>query len=94
MFATHSVVVTCHFLFVSSRSPSRPISSLSVSSFLLGMVISETGSVRENSSPLLRAHGVYGISTSMAFLRNWLVPSVGGRNLQVILSGLPAAFFV
>ena len=73
---TQSVVFTGHFLFMSSRSPSRPISSLSVSSFLLGMIISETGSVREDPSPPLRAHGVCGISTSVAFLRNWLVPRV------------------
>ena len=73
---TQSVVVTGHFLFVSSLSPSRPISSLSVSSFLLGMIISETRSVREDPSPPLRAHGACGISTSVAFLRNWLVPRV------------------
>ena len=48
---TQSVVVTGHFLFLYSRSPSRPILSLSVSSFLLGMVICETGSVQEDSSP-------------------------------------------
>ena len=71
-----SVMVTGHFLFVSSRSPSCLIWSLSMSSFLLWMVISETGSVREDPSPPLRAHGVCGISTSVAFLRNWLVPRV------------------
>ena len=73
---TQSVVSTGHFLLVSSRSPSRPISSLSMSSFLLGLNISETGSVREDPSPPLRAHGVCGISTSVAFLRNRLVPRV------------------
>ena len=77
MFATHSIGdVAGHFLFVSSRSPSRPISSLSMSSFLLGMIISETGSVQEDPSPPLQAHGVCGISTSVAFLRDWLVPRV------------------
>ena len=59
---------------------------------LLEMVISEAGSVREDPTPPLRAHGVRGVSTSVAFLRTGLISSVGGRNLQVDLSGLPASF--
>ena len=55
------VVVRAGSLFVSSRSPSRPISRLTVS-FFLGVVISEAGSVRDDVAPPLRAHGVRGVS--------------------------------
>ena len=67
---TQLVVVAAHSLCLLDQ-PLAPILRLSVSSFLLGMVFSEAGSVWEGPTPPVRAHGVRGVSTSVAVLRNW-----------------------
>ena len=72
---TQSVVVRVHSSFVSPRSPSRPISRNAVS-FFLREVISEAGAVRDDAAPPLRAHSVRGVSTSVAFFRNWSISKV------------------
>ena len=40
------------------------------------MVFSEAGSVREGPTLPMQAHGVRGVSTSVAVLRNWLISRV------------------
>ena len=60
-----------HRLFVSPRCPSRSISKNAVS-FLLRDVISSAGASRLEVGRL-RAHDVRGVSTSVAFRRNWSV---------------------
>ena len=72
---TSSVVVRASSLFVSPRSPSRPISKNAVSYFLRE-VISEAGAVRQDVAALLRAHSVRGVATSVSFLRNWSISKV------------------
>ena len=72
---TQLVVARAHSLFVSTRSPSRPISRNAVS-FFLREVISEAGTVRDVAAPPLQAHSVHGVSTSVAFLRNWSISKV------------------
>ena len=72
---TSSVVVRASSLFVSPRSPSRPISKNAVSYFLRE-VISEAGAVRQDVAAPLRAHSVRGVATSVSFLRNWLISKV------------------
>ena len=59
---TSSVVVRAYSLFVSPRSPSRPISKNAVSYFLRE-VISEAGAVRADVAAPLRAHSVQGVAT-------------------------------
>ena len=54
---TSSFVVKASSLFVSPRSPSRPISKNAVSYFLRE-VISEAGAVRQDVTTPLRAHSV------------------------------------
>ena len=39
-------------------------------------VISEAGAVRDDAAPPFRAHCVCGVSTSVTFLRNWLISKV------------------
>ena len=70
-----SFVVRASSLFVSSRSPSRPISKNAVSYFLRE-VISEAGAVRQDVATPLRAHSVRGVATSVSFLRNWSISKV------------------
>ena len=70
-----SFVVRASSLFVSSRSPSRPISKNAVSYFLRE-VISEAGAVRQDVATPLRAHSGRGIATSVSFLRNWSISKV------------------
>ena len=62
-------------LFVSPRSPSRAISKNAISYFLQE-VISGDGAVRGDEGPPLRAHSIRRVSTSAAFLQNWLVSKV------------------
>ena len=63
-----------HRLFVSPRRPSRAMSKNAVS-FFLREVISAAGAARPQVGSL-RAHEVRGVSTSVAFHRNWSVTSV------------------
>ena len=72
---TSSFVVRASSLFVSPRSPSRPISKNAVSYFLRE-VISEAGVVRQDVAAPLRAHSVRGVTTSVSFLQNWLISKV------------------
>ena len=71
---TWSVVVRASSLFVSPRSPSRPISKNAV--LFLREVISEAGAVRADVAAPLRAHSVRGVATSVSFLRNWSISKV------------------
>ena len=57
-----------------------------MSSFLLELIISETWYVWEDPSPPLRARGVCDISTSWAFLRNWLVPRSSSVAFRLLFS--------
>ena len=75
MRRTSSFVVRASSLFVSPRSPSRPISKNAVSYFLRE-VISEAGAVRQDVAAPLRAHSVRGVATSISFLRNWSISKV------------------
>ena len=75
LWRTQSFVVRAHTLFVSPRSPSRPILRNAVLYFLRE-VISEAGAVRADMASPLRAHSVRGVSTSVAFLRNWSISKV------------------
>ena len=77
---TRSVVVRASSLFVSLRSPSRPISN--AVSYFLREVISEAGAVRADVAAPLRAHSARGVATSVSFLRNWSISKV----LEVELS--------
>ena len=72
---TSSFVVRASSLFVSPRSPSRPISKNAVSYFLRE-VISEAGAVRQDVATPLCAHSVRGVATSVSFLRNWSISKV------------------
>ena len=72
---TSSFVVRASSLFVSPRSPSRPISKNTVL-YILREVISEAGPVRQDVAAPLRAHSVRGVATSVSFLRNWSISKV------------------
>ena len=72
---TRTVVARPSSLFVSPRSPSRPISKNAVSYFLRE-VISEAGAVKDGAATPLRAHSVRGVATSASFLRNWSISKV------------------
>ena len=61
-------------LFVAPRCPSRALSKNAVS-FFLRDVIRGAGAARPEVGPL-RAHGVRGVSTSVAFACNWSVVAV------------------
>ena len=61
-------------LFVSPSRPSRPLSKNAIS-FFLRDVISHAGASRPEVGRL-RAHDIRGVSTSVAFHRNWSVSSV------------------
>ena len=61
-------------LFVSPSRPSRPLSKNAVS-FFLRDVISSAGASRPEVGRL-RAHDIRGVSTSVAFHRNWSVSTV------------------
>ena len=63
-----------HRLFVSPRRPTRPLSKNTVSFFLHDMVSSAGASGPEVGR--IRAHDIRGVSTSVAFHRNWSVSSV------------------
>ena len=67
--------VSCVFLFVSPRSPSRQFSK-NVVSFFLMEVISGAGTVRGDVVTPLRAHGFRGATTSTVFMQNWSVSMV------------------
>ena len=72
---TSSVVVRASSLFVSPRSPSRPISKNAVSYFLRE-VISEAGAVRQDVAAPLHAYSVRGVATSVSLLRNRSISKV------------------
>ena len=72
---TSSFVVRTSSLFVSPRSPSRPISK-NVVSYFLREVISEAGAIRQDVAAPLRAHSVRGVTTSVSFLQNWSISKV------------------
>ena len=72
---TSSFVVRASSLFVSPRSPSRPISKNAVSYFLRE-VISEAGAIWQDVAAPLRAHSGRGATTSVSFLRNWSISKV------------------
>ena len=61
-------------LFVSPSRPSRPLSKNAIS-FFLRDVLSNAGASRPEVGRL-RAHDIRGVSTSVAFHRNWSVSSV------------------
>ena len=63
-----------HHLFVSPRCPSRSLSKNAIS-FFLRDVISSAGASRPEVGRL-GAHDVRGVSTSIAFHRNWSVSAV------------------
>ena len=81
-----SVVVRASSLFVSPRSPSRPISKNAVSYFLRE-VISEAGAIRQDVAAPLRAHSVRGVATSCFFPAELVdLQGAGGHNLTIELS--------
>ena len=63
-----------HRLFVSPRRPTRPLSKNAVS-FFLRDVITSAGASRPEVGRV-RAHDIRGVSTSVAFHRNWSVSAV------------------
>ena len=63
-----------HCLFLSPRRPTRPLSKNAVS-FFLRDVISSAGASRSEVGRI-RAHDIRGVSTSVAFHRNWSVSAV------------------
>ena len=71
---TKSVPARAATLFVSPHCPSRATSKNSVSYFLReGISGAEAfgGGGGGDEGPLLRAHSIYGVSTSAVFLQNW-----------------------
>ena len=62
-------------LFVSPQCRYKAISKNAVSSFLRER-ISGAGALRVDGDRTLRAHSIRGVSTSMAFVRNWSVSQV------------------
>ena len=62
-------------LFVSPRCPTRPISKNAVS-FFLREVIHGAGALRGVEGASVRAHSIRGVSTSVAFMRNWSISKV------------------
>ena len=66
LWRTSSVVVRASSLFVSPRSPSRPISK-NADSYFLREVISEAGAVRQGVAAPLRAQGAGGRNLAIEF---------------------------
>ena len=62
-------------LFVSPCSPSRAMSKNAISYFLREVILGAGAVIGDEGLPL-RAHSICGISTSAAFLQNWLVSKV------------------
>ena len=71
---TTSLAPLCHRLFVSPRRPSRPLSKNAASFFLRELISAAWASRPEVGR--VRAHGVHGVSASVAFHRNWSVSAV------------------
>ena len=71
---TRPIAPVRHRLFVSPRRPSRAMSKNAVS-FFLREVIHEAGASRPEVGSV-RAHEIRGVSTSVAFHRNWSVSAV------------------
>ena len=71
---TRPLAPVCHRLFVSPRRPSRTLSKNAVS-FFLRDVITAAGAARPEVGSV-RAHDILGVSTSVAFHRNWSVSAV------------------
>ena len=71
---TRPLVPVRHHLFVSPRRPSRALSKNAVS-FFLRDVITTAGAARPEVGSV-RAHDIWGVSTSVAFHRNWSVSAV------------------
>ena len=63
-----------HRLFVSPRRPSRTLSKNAISFFLRDVITAAGASRPEVGS--VRAHDIRGVSTSVAFHRNWSVSAV------------------
>ena len=63
-----------HRLFVSPRRPSRALSKNAISFFLRDVITAAGASRHEVGS--VRAHDIRGVSTSVAFHRNWPVSAV------------------
>ena len=73
--ATKHVVNRPSSLFVSPSNQSRAISKNAIS-FFLRETISGTGALCEGEGQTLRAHSIRGVSTSLAFRRNWSLQQV------------------
>ena len=71
---TRPIAPVCHRLFVSPRRPFHAMSKNAVSVFLRE-VIHEVGASRPEVGSV-RAHEIRGVSTSVAFHRNWSVSAV------------------
>ena len=71
---TRSLAPVRHRLFVSPRRPSRAMSKNAVSFFLREVIHAARASRPEVGS--VRAHEIRGVSTSVAFHRNWSVSAV------------------
>ena len=71
---TRSVASVRHLLFISPRRPSRAMSKNAVSFFLREVSHAAGASRPEVGS--VRAHEIRGVSTSVAFHRNWSVSTV------------------
>ena len=68
---TSSIAPRPRSLLVSPQRPTRPLSK-NVLSFFLHQEILDAGAVEEGAL-LPRAHSVWAVATSAAFLRNWLL---------------------
>ena len=73
--ATSSLTPRPRLLFMSPRCPSLALSKNALSYFLRP-VIFDAGAVWDISAGAPRAHSVWGVSTSAAFLWNWSVSKV------------------
>ena len=97
LWRTSSVVVRASYLFVSPRSPSRPISKNAVLYFLRE-VISEAGALRQDVAAPLRAHIVRGVATcffpaELVDLPRCWRPQLGDR-IQCSLLFISATFLM
>ena len=71
---THPMAPVRHRLLVSRRRPSRAMSKNAVSFFLREVIHAAGASIPEVG--FVRAHEIRGVSTSVAFHRNWSVSAV------------------
>ena len=73
--ATRGLTPRSNNLFVSPKRRSRPISKNAVA-FFLKETISGAGALSPLEGQGLRAHSIRGISTTVAFYKNWSVRSI------------------